>query len=250
MRARGYACGLPLLLLACSAACAEEAKDDNWHFVVAPYLWAAGIDGEVGAKGVTSDIDWSFNDILQNLDMAFMGQFEAHKSKFGFVVSPVYMDLSDDANGPLGFVDAEASMEATIVDYFATWEMIPGLELMAGARYTTLDVELKLHNDITGATLSTDGTKSWTDPIVGLRFAHEFNDRWSANLRGDVGGGAGQSDLVWNALAAVAYKVGDSGKIYLGYRVLDYDYEDGDAADRFTFDLRIDGPVLGYGMTF
>jgi hypothetical protein len=159
-------------MAACGVAHAEEAKDVGWRFVVAPYLWAAGINGETGAQGQTADIDWSFSDILENLDMAFMVQFEVHKGAFGFVVSPVYMDL-----------------------------------------------------------------------------VHAFNERRSTNLRGDVGGGAGQSDFVWNALAAVGYKLG-GGNTYLGYRVLDYDYQDGNVADRLTFDIRIDGPVLGDALTF
>jgi hypothetical protein len=250
MRTSGYTCALAVLLLASSAARAEQADDEGWRFLVAPYVWTAGIDGEAGAKGTTADIDWSFSDILENLDMAFMGQFEAHKGRFGFVVSPVLMSLSDDADGPIGFLEADAGLDATIVDAFATWEVMPDLELLAGARYTQIDVDFRLHNNISGATVSVDGSDNWTDPIVGARFSHAFDDHWSMNLRGDVGGGAGESDLVWNASAIVAYKLGESGQAFLGYRILDYDYENGDAADRTTFNIRIDGPAIGYGWTF
>ena len=31
---------------------AAAAMDDSWHFAVAPYFWAAGIDGTVSVKGV------------------------------------------------------------------------------------------------------------------------------------------------------------------------------------------------------
>ena len=37
--------------------------------------------------------------------------------------------------------------------------------------------------------------KSWLDPLVGVRFNHEFNDRWSVVLRGDVGGFGVSSEL-------------------------------------------------------
>jgi hypothetical protein len=249
MRASGFVCGL-VLLLASQMASAEEAGDDGWHFLVAPYLWVASLDGETGAKGTTSNLHWSFEDIVQHLDMGFMGQLEAHKGQLGFVVSPVYFSLSTEENGPVSFIDVRPGLDAEVVEAFATWEYVPGFELLAGARYINIDLTLRLHDDTSGATVSKEAKKNWTDPIVGARYFHDFDEHWSMGLRGDVGGSGSKSDFVWNALATVHYKFDDSGTLYLGYRVLDYDYQDGNPANRFTFNIRIDGPVIGYGMTF
>jgi opacity protein-like surface antigen len=248
MRTHG-ACGLALLLAA-NVALSQDAGDDSWHFLVAPYLWVAAIDGEAGAKGTASNIHLSFDDIVQNLDMGFMGQFEAHKNRLGFVVNPVYLNLSAKEKGPLSFIDVRPGLEAEIVEAFATWELTPGFELLAGARYTNVDVKIRLHDNNTGVTRSQEGKQNWTDPLLGARYEHSFDDDWSIGLRGDVGGSDRKTNFAWNALATVGYKVGSSGKVYFGYRLLDYNYEDGDAANRFTFNIRVDGPLLGYGMTF
>jgi hypothetical protein len=238
------------LLLISGVAFADDAADDSWHFFVAPYLWVATLDGETGANGTTSNLNWSFEDIVQHLDMGFMGQFEAHRGRLGFVASPVYFSLSNDQRGPVSFIDIRTGLDAVVAEAFTTWELVPGFELLAGARYTEIDLDVRVHNLDTGTSVSQQETKSWTDPIAGARYAHDFDDHWSIGLRGDVGGSGGQSDFAWNAAATVGYKVGTSGRIYLGYRVLDYNYEDGTPANRFTFNIRVNGPVVGYGMTF
>jgi hypothetical protein len=122
--------------------------------------------------------------------------------------------------------------------------------VLAGARYTNLDTDVRLRDNTIGVSVSSDGSKNWWDPMIGARYTHDFGDKWSVAVRGDVGGTGTQSDFVWDGFATVGYKVGDSGKIYAGYRILDYNYKDGDPADRFTFNIRINGPVIGYGMTF
>ena len=249
MRTGGYASAL-LWLLTSGVAHADPSGADGWHFLAAPYLWAATLDGETGAKGTTSNLHWSFEDIVQHLEMGFMGQFEAQHGRLGFVLSPVYFSLSNDQHGPAGVVDVRTGLDAVVNEAFATWELTPGFELLAGARYTQIDLEVRVHDNATGASASQQGNTHWTDPIVGARYAHDFGDRWSMTLRGDVGGHGGQSDFVWNAAATVDYRVGNAGKIYLGYRVLDYDYENGSPANRFTFNIRVAGPLLGYGMTF
>ena len=52
---------------------AEDNDDkDAWQFEITPYLFAAGMNGTLGARGVESDLDMSFNDIWDRLDKAFM----------------------------------------------------------------------------------------------------------------------------------------------------------------------------------
>jgi hypothetical protein len=43
-RASGWACG-SVLLLASNISLTDGASDDGWHFLVAPYLWVANLDG-------------------------------------------------------------------------------------------------------------------------------------------------------------------------------------------------------------
>lgn len=247
MKASGYVCAVALLSV---GVCAHAATaDEGWRFIVAPYIWGAGINGEAGANGVTSDVDISFSDIVDNLDFAFMGQFEARKGKFGFVVSPVYMDLQSKDKGPAGLLAAKVDLQSTIVDSFATWAVTPEIDLLFGARFTQLDAKLKLSTPLT--TVSGSASRNWTDAIMGFRFDHRLNDRWSISGRADIGGGpAGESDLTWNANAQIGYSFSAGAMAFAGYRYLDYDYKDGDGSSRFTFNAHVYGPTIGFAWMF
>lgn len=56
------------------SSAAPAPAGDEWEITVAPYVWAAGINGESGLFGFPpQDIDVSFLDTLKNLDMTFSG---------------------------------------------------------------------------------------------------------------------------------------------------------------------------------
>ena len=41
--------------------------DGQWHFIAAPYIWFAGLKGDVSVKGVADiPIDESFSDVFSN----------------------------------------------------------------------------------------------------------------------------------------------------------------------------------------
>ena len=80
---------IPFFVYSCIAA--ETGKSgDSWQFEITPYIFAAGLDGEIGQStrfgDVTADIDMGFSDILENLDSGFMGLFEARKDKWVFAL--------------------------------------------------------------------------------------------------------------------------------------------------------------------
>ena len=67
---------LPIGLIAAGDQSAA-AEPSGWAFEVTPYFLAAGLNGTAGARGVEADIDASFNDIWDKLDICLMGHFEA-----------------------------------------------------------------------------------------------------------------------------------------------------------------------------
>src|SRR5215510_8196662 len=75
------------------AANAPQGSSDKWGFMVAPYLWLAGIKGTVGVGDLTTDIDPSVSDILNSLNFGFMGIFEARKNRFGVATDLMYLSI-------------------------------------------------------------------------------------------------------------------------------------------------------------
>ena len=83
---------------------ASYAKD--WSYEFEPYALISSIDGEAGVGRVSgADVAVDFDAILETLEFAFMGHFEAHhKSGWGASLDYGFMNLGESISGPLGGV--------------------------------------------------------------------------------------------------------------------------------------------------
>ncbi len=218
----------------------DSAGPQPWSFSITPYLWAAGLDGDTAAEGIGSEIDTGYSFFsLDNLDLAIGTDVEARKGKWGVLLDGMYVDFSDTSDGT--FVDTEAEVSGGYFEASAAYPAakIPGLDLIFGVRYVALEASVRLTPGP-----SAESRKSWLDPLVGARFSHEFNDRWSVVLRGDVGGFGVSSELVTNVAAIFGFGITDAMTLRFGYRALKMDFED----DQFVLDAIAQGYV--FGLTF
>ena len=90
-----FCCSVLLCMAGWSSAWASDSTSDEWTFTVAPYLWAVGMDGDVGVAGFKTSVNDSFIDVMQDSDsvMAFMGDFSASKGPWSFFVSPTWAKI-------------------------------------------------------------------------------------------------------------------------------------------------------------
>ena len=77
MKTRNQAAIGLLALLAAVPLHAEE-----WQHELAPYLWGAAMSGNATVGAATADVDMSFGDILDNLEMGFMGAYRATRGQY------------------------------------------------------------------------------------------------------------------------------------------------------------------------
>ena len=98
-------CSALLCMGSWNSTWASNSTDNEWTFTVAPYLWAVGMDGDVGVAGFKTSVNDSFIDIMQDSDsvMAFMGDFSASKGPWAVFVSPTWAKLGsdDESFGPI-----------------------------------------------------------------------------------------------------------------------------------------------------
>jgi hypothetical protein len=93
---------------------------------------------------------------------------------------------------------------------------------------------------------SGSGSRSWVDPLVGLR-AQVNLTRWLyVKTQGDVGGFGAGSQLTWNALAALGFNFTRNVYAELGYRYMYVDYDQ----DNFLFQVNQYGPYASLGFEF
>lgn len=239
----GRVAGLLALILVPAAANAQQAPD-RWTVELTPYLWAAGLDGNTAADGTGSEIDTDYKFFsLDNLDFALGTAVEAHKGRWGVLGDAMYVKFSDEFDRA---PSSEVELSGGVFDMVGLMAARNGrpLELVFGLRY----VALKSTVDIAPIPRA-EARESWLDPLIGLRFVHDFNDRWSVALRGDVGGAgisSHSSDLATNLSAIFGWRISDKVTLRGGYRMLQMDFD----GDDLVLDATLQGYVFGASWVF
>lgn len=247
------ACAAAMLFF-CPAHNAAAQDAGNWEFEATLYAWFASVDGTVkypGSPGSGRDFSIDANDIISNLEFAFMGGLAAHRNRWSILADVIYMDAGDSGTTSLtpgGMpVNVAASLDLT------TWVVSGGIgydlvqtdrgviAFVAGARYLTADLDAGL--TLQGVPAGRSQSSDVVDGIVGLKGSFNLSEHWYIPYYADIG--TGESELTWQAFAGIGYRFG-WGNIRLGYRHLSYEQDD----DKLLQDLDLSGPVLGMGFQF
>ena len=241
-----------LVLLPMAGYAQESDSKDSWQFIGGLYFWGASVDGEtqVGDK-----IDVGFGDIFDGLDLAFMGGFEARKSKWHLTADVIYLNISADESGDLSVpgmnvtvpASANVDLKGWILGFKAgrlVWENDRvAVRVLAGARYLNLDMDLTVR--LTGlpvsGTLSRSGNV-W-DGIIGTKGYVNLTPNWYLPYYIDVG--TGESDFTFQGAAGIGYRF-KRVDILAVYRYLYWDLK----SDRQLKNISFGGPMLGVAFRF
>lgn len=225
-----------------------DQDEGGWKVAGEVYLWGAGIGGTTSAG---DDIDISFDDIIENLDMAAMATIVAEKDKWRLFGDFVYLDIEDDTSSTANLIgyQIKTSIDVELQGFIATlggnyriYESEQNeLGVVAGARYLWLDVDADY--DIGASTEHYSESGHIWDGIVGLRGTTDLSDKWYITYYADVG--TGDSETTWQAKADFNYRFEKVHAVF-GYRYLDWNFDDNDTFD----DLNISGPYAGVKFKF
>ena len=253
---------LSLAVLGVGASQTGHAVEaDAWQYEITPYALTAGLEGTAGVRGVTSDIDMSISDVLDDFEAGFMGLFSARKGPWMYSLEGVYFKLADQpahsVTGPFGRVTVNGALDLTTKMYVYQgsigYRVLDGdtsVDVIGGLRYTKLDLDMSVTLTTTpgivfpGGTRSASGSESWTDGVVGALVQHSVSDQVALIGYADVGGGG--SDLTYQLIAGANWEFNKGYTAKAGYRLLDWDYEEGGN----VWDMTASGPYLGLGIRF
>lgn len=252
-----------LLIFVCPAAYAQDAssESDSWQFHMVPYLWAAGLEGDISIGRVDASIDLDFGDILDNLDFAGQAYIEARKGKAGFFVDTTYMKLSSDAE--VGPFDIDVATEMWLVDFGVIYTVNEwtvdenegrpaALDIYGGGRHISMETEVEINLSLqilpgVSVTAETENTEETTDPIIGARLRGQLTEHLRLVFKGDIGGfDVNNIEFMWHVLAALGYDLSKNSTVWLAYRHLDIDLE----KDTLEADITMTGPMLGASFRF
>ncbi len=244
-----------LLVADLRAVAADPA--DEWTGRATLYLWAAGISGETSGGG---ELEMGFDQLIEHLNFALMGAFEARHQRWAFGADLLYLNVSLDDGGtvPLSVasgdgidldVSADAKTKGWAVTPRAAYNLLDTnrfrLDALLGVRYLNLDADLDL-----GLQAGRFGTRrriaasvvTW-DVITGAKGRVKLGDGWSLPYYADIG--AGDSELTWQLGGGIAYSMSQVD-LALWYRHMAWELYDGDALSRVSFN----GPMLSASWRF
>ncbi len=229
---------------------------DSVQVDVAPYLWATSMHGKVQVGPARASISQSFSDLMKHFQGGGMLFVNIHKNKWGLFGNALYSVLEDkqtvhnipiSAHNNFGIFSGGLSYALLYKPVFDDQNPALALELLAGARLTLNDTKL-----IVGPLVS-NNNKSWTDPIVGMRFTYPIKPRLHFIASGDVGGV--NTHHSYDVQAYLGYQVVkplvfNNMTLYLGYRFLHQNFTTGSGLGYYLWDMDIRGPVLGMKTVF
>jgi hypothetical protein len=211
------------------------------------------MDGEVGVRNRTANVDEDFWDIFDVLDFTAALNVEVrYCGHWLFFVNAIYIKTEEDARpgGLLSGIISEVDLTQKYVnsDFGVGYNLFPKkrlrLEPFGGGRLTYLDAEIDLH--IAGPNPEFSRSRTWVDPIVGLMFQYPTDSRFSLIAEADIGGFGVNSDSTWQAQGGIEWDVTRHFYLRGTYRHLSTDYDD----DGLLYDVALSGPQLEIGFRF
>ena len=244
--------------LAATSQAGEATGSNELETSFTLYVWLPSMSGDLKypADGGNATVDGS--DILNALQMAFMGAFEAREGKWSLLADVIYLDLGDDKTSQVGLPGGGAitgkvdlQLSGWQIGLYGGYQLYrtdrASVNLLAGARYLTLDADTTLSASgplppsLPSANLS-DSTSIW-DAVIGLRGRVELSPNWFVPYHADVG--AGDSELTWQAMSGIGYQAG-WGDVMVVYRHLAWDQGDDDLLQGLSFT----GPAVAFRYHF
>jgi hypothetical protein len=212
--------------------------------------WLAGLSGDFGVRGIVTEQDVKFTDILNHLDMLATGSLYARYRRWEISADGLYMRISDtaDLRGIL-FSSVRVALKSAFAEAFLGYRLINCesgfLSISAGARYNYMSADI----DLRGARLpgrSAFGEVGWVDPVIGVSGKVHIWKPVSLWAKGDIGGFGAASDFAWQVQGGLEIQVTRSIYSAVGWRYMKYDYTSGG----FTNKTDLNGPYIESGIRF
>lgn len=247
LRSTKTALTLVASLMLSSTALAQDGSSE-WRQTLYVYGMGAAINGEAQIGPVSVDVDLSISDVLDALKFGAMGQYRIENDTWSFSADATYMNLGSRGTGPQGQVGARLNTDQLTVMATVGRRVSPRLEALFSVAYFDLSTDLRV--GALGQTVSASRDADWVDPLVGLNYKSQLDEKWWLNLRGDIGGFGVGSDLTLHGWATLVRQQTPTFAWYLGYRYIAYDYETGSGANFQRYDLSQQGPGAGVAWSF
>lgn len=248
---------LSSLLLSAIGAYSLGVSAQEWNYQLEPYLMVTSIKGDATIGRINADdVDVDFGTILDNLDAAAMVHFEAHhNSGWGVVFDYGFMDLGGNKKNVNGS-SADVGIRQGVLELQALYrnKLSNGsLDYFAGVRWWDNDIDVDLNfSALPGDGLVKNVKSDWLDPVIGVRWIRNIDDKWTFLAQADIGGFGISSDFTSSVQSGVMYRINELMTVDLKYKATWVDFEEGNTGqqDYFQYDTVTHGAVIGLAFNF
>jgi opacity protein-like surface antigen len=225
---------------------------DQWHVSVSPYLWLAGLDGNLDVLGHQAAVQQSFGDILGNLKFGVMGLTEVRRGRIALLTDLLFVRIGDQKAVPVPQFPSALPVTVTSNTFTLTSEIGYRVyandrfsaDLLAGVRYYHISANLDADAGPIGQA-SYSRSDNWADAVGGARLQLRLTQRVGLFLIGDAGGGG--SSPTWQLATGAGYRLTKRSTAQFGYRRLYFNRQTG---PNFAFDATQEGFILGSTLRF
>jgi hypothetical protein len=254
MRALGIAAAAAqLAICGIGPAHAQPAPDQSrepsaWWFSLTVNGWLPGLGGtistplpRVGDRG----FDLGSGAVISDLStVPVMATGEARYERFALIGDIFHAGLERDfATRDALFQGGHARVVGTVGTILATIRVVEtprqSLEVGAGTRIWNFNTKLSLDPGLLPGTIQKTST-SWADPLIAARFHADFTPHFGVSVYGDVGGFGAGSQMTWQAIGSLDYRLTDRVTARAGWRYLSVDR----SRAGFSLDLGFNGPSV------
>jgi len=210
-----------------------------------------GVNGTISAQGRSANVDASFGDVLDHLNMVGMVYFDARFGRWRGLLDNLYVDVSNARATPrIPLVDSvRVATRLWMVNPEGAYAIFQNedreFDVTVGARIWNLNNSVNLFRG--GFQVDRGaGRRTLADPIIGARYYTSLTPKIFVLGKADIGGFDAGASIDWQLWGQVGYKLKDSIALSGGYRYIAVDNETRDAA----YDVHLNGFVLGLGIRF
>lgn len=221
---------------------------DAWHTALAMYLWFPGVHGTLGNGVRNVDFRASPGDLLSNFRFGLMGAVQVQRGRFVLISDLVWVRLRSTNTTTLPFpglptLSAEAKAWQFIltpeVGYrFVDREKVK-IDALWGFRYWHIGSSLQFTPSLLGFNFS--GSQNWADFLMGARIQFPLSPKLLVTVLGDAGGWGAASQLDYQIVGTIGYKLSAKFTLGAGYRYLYVNYRPGN----FVYATAMSGAMVG-----
>ena len=208
------------------------ATDSGWHLSVSPYLWFPGTHGDIGALGRNVGFHASATDILSHFRFGVMGAVQARHQRLLLSMDVISVRLADDKAFPapgLGELNANLTTHSVFFTPKIGLRLINAgkikIDALSGIRFWYFGEDLSFSPSRSGINYS--ASQNWVSPVIGGRLEAALSPKMVLTILGDAGGWGAGSQLEYQVVGSLGYRLKPKLTLEAGYRYMYVDYMGG-----------------------